>query len=114
MHRRVLPEVALEAHRANAPVAAVQALERRKGAVGGAVVDEDQLERARAGIEHGDGPAIELLDGAGLVVERDDYREIGRRELGVGDAASLHRLGAGHGQSICIRRSLFRGARCPR
>src|SRR6266511_6335818 len=107
----MLAEVALETHRTNARVGAVQTLERGKGAVGGAIVDEDELEGAWTRLERGDRPAIELLDRPGLVVEGDDYREIGRRELGVGDAASLHRLGAGHGQSICIRRSLFRGAR---
>ena len=75
MHRRVLAEVALEADRPNARVARVQALERGERAVGGAVVDEHELERPA--VDGGDGALVELLDRPFLVQQRHDDRELG-------------------------------------
>ena len=92
----MLAEVALEAHGANARVAGVQALERRERAVRRAVVDEDQLERARPRIEHRHGAAIELLEGRCFVVHRHDHRHVGRRQICIGDSGALERLGIGH------------------
>ena len=77
----MLAEVALEPHRAHARVAAVQALQRREGAVRRTVVDEDELERTRSGVERRDRPAVELVDRGGLVEDGHDDREIGRREI---------------------------------
>ena len=76
VHGGVLAEVALEAHGVDARVGRVQALDRGPGAVGGAVVDEDQLERPA--VERRYGAPVELLDRAFLVQERDDDREGGR------------------------------------
>ena len=51
VHRRVLAEVPLEADRPHPRVGCVQALEHGEGAVGGAVVDEDELERPAEPVE---------------------------------------------------------------
>ena len=96
VHRGMLAEVALEAHGANARVAGVQTLERRERAVRRAVVDEDQLERARARIEHRHRSPIELLEGPCFVVDGHDHRHIGRRQIRMGDSGALERLGIGH------------------
>ena len=77
VHRRVLAEVALEADGADARVGGVQPLDDRPGAVARAVVDEDELEAAP--VERRHDPAVELLERARLVVERDDDRELRRR-----------------------------------
>src|SRR6185312_856142 len=82
MHRGMLAEVAFEPNRADTRIAAVQALERGKRPVRRAVVDEDELERPRAWLERGDRPPVELVDGGGLVIQRDDDRNVRRRQLG--------------------------------
>ena len=100
VHCRVLAEVALEPHRTHARIAAVQALHRSKRAVRRAVVHEDQLERPRAGVESRDRPPIKLLHRRGLVEEGHDDRDVGRREVGLGDPPCLHRFDPGHEQRI--------------
>ena len=94
VHRRMLSEVALEPHRTHAGIATVQALQRCEGAVRRAVVDEDQLERARAGIERRNGSSVELVHRRRLVEQGDDDRDVGRRKVRVGDASCLQRFGA--------------------
>ena len=59
----------------------VEALEQREGAVGGAVVDVDDLERPAEPVECGHGTPVELVERGRLVVERDDDRELRRRVL---------------------------------
>ncbi len=100
VHRRMLSEVALEAHRPNARIGAVQTLERRKGPVGRAVVDEDQLERARPRIERGDRAAVQLVERAGLVVDGDDDGKIGRRQIEVDCGLSLTGLRLRHNEKL--------------
>ena len=100
MHGGVLPEVALEAHGADTGVGAVQTLERRKRAVGRPVVDEDELERARARVEHADCAVVELLQRAGLVVERHDDGQVGRGQTGSRSAPALEGLRVSHGKSV--------------
>src|SRR5207248_2522725 len=74
VHRRVLAEVALQPHRAQARVGVVQLAEPCEGGVGGPVVDEDRLpvvpvERAR------DAP-VQLVDGPRFVPYRHDDRDL--------------------------------------
>ena len=97
MHRRVLAEVPLEPHGADARVGVVEPLERRERPVRGAVVDVDELERAAEPVERRDGAAVELLDGRGFVEQRDDDGDV-RSPLGLGlsrrcpqDVKLLHR-----------------------
>ena len=76
VHRRVLAEVALEAHDAHARVALVERAQPREGAVGRAVVDEDRLPVA-AVQRRGDAP-VQLVDRALLVQHRDNDRNVHR------------------------------------
>ncbi len=82
VHRGVLAEVALEADGAHACIGRVEALELREGAVGRAVVDEDQLVRTVERVERGDRPPVQLVERSRLVVERDDDGDV-RRRLGL-------------------------------
>src|SRR5439155_22271542 len=85
---------------------------RGEGGVRGAVVHEDQLEGARPRLEDGNRPPIELVHRAGLVVERDDDGDVGRRKIGVDRSPALERLRACHAGRI-VARSLHRGTRAP-
>ena len=95
VHGRVLPEVALEADRAHAPVRRVDALELGERRVGRAVVDEDELERATRGVESGGGPLVELPDVLALVVDGNHDRDRRRRRVGVAPATAAVALLAG-------------------
>jgi hypothetical protein len=76
VHRRMLPEIPLEAHRLDARVPRVEALDRRPRAVARAVVDDDHLERTRIGLENGHRLRHDLLDGSFLVEDGHDQRDI--------------------------------------
>ena len=96
VHGGMLPEVALEADGPHARVVVVQALERGEGAVGRAVVDEDELEGAAELVEGLHGAAVELLERGRLVEERDDDREL-RLRVRLGRPGGLgERIGLGH------------------
>ena len=97
MHRGMLAEVAFEADGAHAHVGCVKALEGGERAVRRAVVHEDQLEGARPGIERCDRTPVELVDRPRLVEDRHNDRQIGGREICIGDEAGLERLCASHG-----------------
>ena len=108
----MLAEVALEADGAHAHVGRVKALEGGERAVGRPVVHEDQLEGARPGIERCDRTPVELVDRPRLIEDRHHDRQIGGREICIGDEAGLERLCASHGQQRIVPwRSLFRGTR---
>src|SRR4029077_7252597 len=66
----------------------VEAFDQLEGAVGGAVVDEDQL--VVAARERGGRPPVELLEGAGLVEHGDDARTLRIR------SRLIDRNGPGH------------------
>ena len=72
MHRRVLAEVPLETDRPDARVGSVEALERGKRAVGGAVVDIDDLEGPPERLEGCNRSLVELVERVRLVVQRGD------------------------------------------
>ena len=85
VHRRVLAEVALEAHSLDPRVARVESLDRRPGAVARAVVHDDHLERARVALEDLDGLGHDLLYGSLLVEDghdEGDVRAIVLRKIG--------------------------------
>ena len=97
VHRRVLPEVPLEADHADPPVGGVKLLEDGERAVGRTVVDVDDLERASELGERRDRPPVELGQRAGLVVERDDDGDRGHaqgetsREIAIGSGMDAER-----------------------
>ena len=93
VHGRVLAEVPLEPDGAHAGVAGVQALELGERPVRRPVVDEDQLVRPAERVERRDRAAVELVQRADLVEERDDDREL-RSGAGLGDR-----------REICLRHS---------
>ena len=101
----MLAKVAAEADPTDAGVGVVQAFDELPGAVGGAVVDEDQLETALA--ERLEDAAAELLDRGLLVVEGDDDREVGRGVLQWEDVGRLQ-----GGKSTRLRRAAAQ-RRCP-
>ena len=96
VHRGVLAEVPLEADRVNARVCRVEPLEHGERPVGRAVVDVDDLERAAEALERCDRAAVELLERAHFVVERDDDGELGGRLAGCRRHRSWERLGLCH------------------
>ena len=74
VHRRVLAEVALEAHGADPAVRRVNPLQLGEGRVERAVVDANQLEIELGCIQRLYGSTVELGHVGGLVVERQDDR----------------------------------------
>ena len=88
VHRRVLAEVALQAHAANVVVRVVEALDQVERSVRRPVVDEDQL--VVAARERGRRPPVELLQRAGLVEDGDDDRNLRLR------SRLIDRNGPGH------------------
>jgi hypothetical protein len=109
----VLAEVSLEAHGSNARISIVQALHDGEGAVGGTVVDEDQLERPRVGVDRRDRPSVELLDRARLVEERDNDRDVRGRPFRGDRGVRPDRLGLCHTQESleASRNHSFEGGR---
>jgi len=92
----VLAEVAGEPDGSHAGVGGVQALQQREALVPGTVVDEDELVRAAEPVERLGGAPVELVEGALLVQDRDDDREVGGR-LGLVARADC--------EEICLERS---------
>ena len=85
MHGGVLAEAALETDGADAGVVGVQALERGERAVGGAVVDDDDLERPAERLELRDRAPQELVERPRLVQHGDDDGQLWRgRRLALG------------------------------
>ncbi len=82
VHRRVLAEVAFEAHRADPSVRRVDPLQLGEGRVERAVVDANQLEIEIGWIQRLDGSTVELGHVGGLVVERQDDRNRRNRLIG--------------------------------
>ena len=78
LQRGGLAEVAPEPDDAHLVVLRVQTRERREGAVGRAVVDEDDLPRPTEWFEHGRELVVQQRDAALLVVHGDDHRDHGR------------------------------------
>ena len=78
LQRGGLAEVAPEPDDAYLVVLRVQTRERREGAVGRAVVDEDDLPRPTEWFEHGRELVVQQRDAALLVVHGDDHRDHGR------------------------------------
>ena len=109
VHRGVLAEVPLEADRVDAPVGRVERSSIGERPVRRAVVDVDDLERAAEALERGDRAAVELLERAHLVVERDDDGELGGRLAGWRRHRSWERLGLCHRQPERIRPGRGRG-----
>ncbi len=103
MHRRMLPEVALESHGPHACVPVVDPLERSEGPVGRAVVDEDQLEGAWPRVERRERPPVQLFDTGDLVEERDDHRDVRCRRLRLEVVLAHHRLDFRHRRTETIR-----------
>src|SRR5262249_23627148 len=73
VHRRVVAGGPLPANPVDARAGRVDAREGGEGAVGRAVVDEDELERPS--VEGRDGATVELVDRADLVEDRYDDRQ---------------------------------------
>ena len=69
----LLAEVARQVHHAHAAILGGQPVERLRGAIGAAVVDEDQLEGVVR--QRGAGALDEGLDQRHLVVDRRDHAE---------------------------------------
>ena len=82
MHRGVLAEVALEADSLDAPVARMETLDRSPGPVAGAIVDDDDLKRARIALQDGDRLLHDLLNCSFLVEDGHDKRHVGAIVLG--------------------------------
>ena len=78
LQRGGLAEVAPEPDDAHVVVLRVQTRERREGAVGRAVVDEDDLPRPTERLERGRELVVQQRDAALLVVHGDDHRDHGR------------------------------------
>jgi hypothetical protein len=99
VHRCVLPEVALEAHRPHARVCIAETLELGERPVGRPVVDEDQLEGARRFVERRRRPRVELAQPRLLVVDGNHDRDRRRRRIGIDSARGRKRLLADRGHT---------------
>jgi hypothetical protein len=98
----MLSEVALEADDPDAVVGGVQALESREGPVGGAVVDEDQLEGRVERLERRDRPCVQLLERGRLVEDGDDDREVGLGARALARRGRRQLLSLGHMQGSSL------------
>ena len=76
VHGGMLTEVPLQTHGVNPRIGVVESLERRKGPIGGTVVDEDELERPAQSVERGGCAPVQLVDRRGLVEQRYDDGDV--------------------------------------
>jgi hypothetical protein len=100
----LVAEVARQREDAHAPVGRGRRLERLRGPIGAAVVDEDQLERYAG--QRPDDPAVELADECRLVEHRGDDAHKGHRAR----AANRRDLPLGGGL-MCFEHSGAPGSR---